>query len=82
MDSINLITRRRVKGSQIEQVGRLINLLQPEESKNDWDYLYKVLEPVHAYEKPKKREGSDAKVYHTKIFGGTSYGVGKRFVLL
>ncbi len=80
MDSINLITKRRIKGGQLEQVGRSLRVLQPEDYRNDWDYLYTILEPIHAYEKPVDQGAAQAKKYPPKIFGGASYGVGKRYI--
>lgn len=78
MDSIHLITKRRTNGEQLEQVARLTKIIKPEEYKNDWEYLYEILKPVHSNEKSEKKVEHIGKKYPPKIFGGRTLGVGTR----
>ncbi len=82
MDSISLITRRRVKGSQLEQVARLMRIKTPENYKNDWEYLYDVLRPVHGYEKKGEGLGDQTKQFPPRIMGGRTIGVGRRYATI
>jgi ribosomal protein S9 len=76
--ALHKIMKKRVSGTEMKKAGEIAASLDPAQFPYETDFLYEVLRPLHEQKPMQSIQASKAKDRYPAIYGGKSFGWGKR----